>query len=100
MRKNNAKYKGLTKKFSTINLRWWEIKFQDFTQANFFLLLARITKELFRCYKHLKTQFVAYLLALLAGWPYFHLVVGLSLIVGIVESMDKKVAIGIFGYSL
>ena len=52
---------GFDKEGSTINSRWWEINLinakDDFTQANFIPLLVRITRELFRYYKNLKTQF-------------------------------------------
>ena len=35
----------------------------DFIQINSILLLAKITNELFKYYKNLKTQFFAYLLS-------------------------------------
>ena len=91
----------------------------DFTQANSFLLPARIIKKLFKCQKHLKThffacfnynkgivqmlqafktQFLACLLALLAGWLRFRLVVSLvGLTVALATSkaviISRKVAI-------
>ena len=99
----------------------------DFTQLNSILLLARIINELFKCYKHLKTPFFpcfsynkeivqisqvsktqlfACLLALLAGWPHFRLVliglIGLiiSLAISKAELINKKVTIDFFGYFL
>ena len=58
--------------------------------------------KLFKYYKDLKTQFLACLLVLLAGWPRFCLVVGLDLIVGLaisgVELIDEKVANSFFGF--
>ena len=79
-------------------------RFQNFTQANsiyLLLLLARITSKLLRYHKHLKTQFLAYLLALLAGWSCFCLVVSLvGLTVGFVIDgagfIGRKVADSFF----
>ena len=58
---------NFNEKGSTVNLKWSEINLMaargDFTQANSILLLARIIKELVRCYKYLKTQLFACLLS-------------------------------------
>ena len=80
----------------------------NFTQVNsifLLILLTRITSKLFRGYKHLKTQFLAYLLVLLVNWPCFHLMVGQdSLTIGLAISKAKliseKVAAGFSGYCL
>ena len=52
-----------------------------------------------------KTQFLAFLLALLAGWPRFQLVIGLidltiSLAIGGTKLMGREVAVALSGYSL
>ena len=99
-RKINIINEDFNKKRSTVNSKWWEIKFQDFTQSNSIVLLARIAiiiSELFKCHKYLKTQFFAYLLILLAGGPCLCLMLGLDLTVSLAisraELMGKKVAI-------
>ena len=61
------------------------------------LLLARIT-----ICEHLKTQFFACLLALLAGQPRFRLLIGLisltvGLLIGKAEFIGEKVSIGFSG---
>ena len=78
----------------------------NFIQATFIpllVLLTKITSELFRCYKHLKTQFFfAYLLTLLAGFPCFCLLISITigLVIGKAELIGKKVAICFFKYFL
>ena len=77
----------------------------NFTWANFILLLmlfARIMSKLFRCYKYLKIQFLAHLLALLANQPSFCLVIGLdglvvNLAIGGAILMDREVVIRFSG---
>ena len=61
--------------------------------------------KLLKCYQHLKTQFLAYWLALLIGEPRFCLMVVLvcltiRLAIGRVKSIGKEVSIGFSRYSL
>ena len=67
-------------------------------QFSLLLLLAKITNELFKCHKYLKTQFLACLLVLLVRQPQCHLVISLvCLIIGLaidrVKSIGRKVAV-------
>ena len=69
------------------------------------LLLARITSELLRYYKHLKTQLSACLLALLAGQPCFYrvrslVVLMIGLAIDKTELIGRKVAVSFFGWFL
>ena len=57
-----------------------------------------VIRELFKCHEHLKTQFLARLLAPTAGWPHFRLRVRLGLTVGLAideaELMGREIAVG------
>ena len=80
----------------------------NFTQAIFIqllVLLAKIISELFRFYKHLKTQFFAYLLTLLVAQLCFCLIMGLiGLIVGLAigraELINREISVGFSRYFL
>ena len=63
---------------------------------NLLLLLVKITRELLNYYKYLKTQFLVYLLVLLAGRPCLYLMVDLA--IGRAELIGGKITVSFSGY--